>query len=97
MRELPLQEFILGNRKIDLQPSEMVIGLRIPEESTNGQSIFLKLGARKYLVISISAVAARLVCNSAGIIEHSAISVGGVFARCNPFNGAGKGYYRHEY
>ncbi|MEM8916451.1 MAG: xanthine dehydrogenase family protein subunit M, partial [Pseudomonadota bacterium] len=38
-------------------------------------STFVKLGARKYLVISIAMVAARLV-SEAGVVREAAISVG---------------------
>ncbi len=75
-RELSLQDFILGNRKINLQPNELVVGLKIPAPSAKGQSTFLKLGARKYLVISISMVAAKIVTDASGVIEDAAVSVG---------------------
>jgi len=75
-RELPLHDFILGNRKINLQPNELVVGLKVPASSAKGQSTFLKLGARKYLVISISMVAAKIVTDGSGVIEDAAVSVG---------------------
>jgi xanthine dehydrogenase iron-sulfur cluster and FAD-binding subunit A len=50
----------------------MVSALRIPAASTTGQSGFLKLGARSYLVISISMAALRLVVDDAGIIRDVA-------------------------
>lgn len=76
VRRLPVREFVLGNRHIALQPGEMVTGVLVPVESAKGISTFLKLGARKYLVISISMVAARLVCDAQGIVESAAVSVG---------------------
>ena len=74
-RRLALSDFILGNRKTAMAPGEMVTGLLIPRSSATGVSSFLKLGARKYLVISVSAVAARLVTQE-GRISQAAISVG---------------------
>ena len=59
-RHMPLGDFIQGNRKTALKPGEIVIGLVLPANSTTGVSSFLKLGARKYLVISISMVASRI-------------------------------------
>ena len=50
--------------------------LRIPASSTIGQSGFLKLGARSYLVISISMAALRLAVDEAGIIRDMALSIG---------------------
>ncbi|MDJ0615106.1 MAG: xanthine dehydrogenase family protein subunit M [Rhizobiaceae bacterium] len=75
-REVPLEQFILGNRKVGLEPDELVTGLKIPANLANGKSTFLKLGARKYLVISISMIAARLVTGSDNIITDAAISIG---------------------
>ena len=52
-RRLDLQEFILGNRKTAKADDELVTGLLIPKPSANAFGAFEKLGARKYLVISI--------------------------------------------
>ncbi|TIO90195.1 MAG: xanthine dehydrogenase family protein subunit M, partial [Mesorhizobium sp.] len=60
-RYLPLGGFILGNRRTALQPDEMVTAIRVPKRSAVGSSAFVKLGARRYLVISIAMAAARLV------------------------------------
>jgi len=75
-RRLALQEFILGNRRIARKPDELVTAIVIPEKATAGQSTFLKLGARKYLIISISMVAVRIACDHHGRVEDAAISVG---------------------
>ena len=75
VRRIALSEFILGNRETALARGEMVTGLLVPEHSSRGVSSFLKLGARKYLVISISMVAVRLVADT-GHISEAAISVG---------------------
>jgi len=75
-RQVPLQDFIHGNRDIDLQPGELVSAVLIPASACNGTSSFIKLGARKYLVISIAMVAVRLACTDDGKISDAAISVG---------------------
>ena len=75
-REVPLDDFIHGNRDTDLKCDEMVTHLIIPADGARGISSFLKLGARKYLVISISMIAARLSINESGLIDDAAISVG---------------------
>ncbi|QPC89647.1 xanthine dehydrogenase family protein subunit M [Mesorhizobium sp. INR15] len=74
-RHLPLQEFILGNRRTALLPGEMVTAIRVPKTATAGTSAFAKLGARRYLVISIAMVAARLLVVD-GIIRNAAVAVG---------------------
>jgi CO/xanthine dehydrogenase FAD-binding subunit len=76
LRILPLGEFIVGNRQTKLREDELVTALRIPKASTAGRSAFVKLGARRYLVISIAMAAARVVLDGQGRIASAAISVG---------------------
>jgi CO/xanthine dehydrogenase FAD-binding subunit len=75
-RHLPLEQFILGNRRTALMPGEMVTAVRVPKHSAAGASSFVKLGARRYLVISIAMVAARISIGPDGLIETAAICVG---------------------
>jgi len=75
-RTMPLAEFILGNRKTARRPDELLTSLRVPRRIENAASIFLKLGARRYLVISIVMVAANLVVDSAGNIREALVCVG---------------------
>ncbi len=74
-RYLPLQTFILGNRRTALAPDEIVTAIRIPKTATVGGSAFVKLGARRYLVISIAMAAARIAVEN-GIVTDAAIAVG---------------------
>ncbi|WP_425101806.1 FAD binding domain-containing protein [Tropicibacter sp. S64] len=76
-RRLPLAVFLKGPRQTDLGPGDLVTALHIPEAA--GQGAFLKLGARKYLVISIAMVAA-VVEMQGGTLSRAAISVGA----CSP-------------
>lgn len=75
VRQLPLTEFILGNRRTDLKPGELVTAIRVPAAACAGRSSFLKLGARRYLVISIAMVSARLTIDG-GKVEAAALAVG---------------------
>lgn len=75
-RDIPITEFVLGNRKTARKPDEMVLGLRIPTCGTGARSAFLKLGARKYLVISIVMVSAVLEPAEDGTVERLRIAVG---------------------
>lgn len=75
VRDIALQDFVTGNRQTTLDVGEMVVDLLIPKTSANGQSSFLKLGARKYLVISIAMVATRLVIDNNSVVD-AALSVG---------------------
>ena len=76
VRHLPLDQFILGNRANALQPSELVTAVRVPKGSAAGASSFYKLGARRYLVISIAMAAARIAVGRDGLIEDASVSVG---------------------
>jgi CO/xanthine dehydrogenase FAD-binding subunit len=75
-RTLPLSKFILGNRKMARRPDELLTAIRVPRRVENALSAFLKLGARRYLVISIVMVAANLVVDSSGDIREALICVG---------------------
>ena len=75
-RVIPLRDFILGNRQTALGEDEMVTALVLPRVGENDQSHFIKLGARKYLVISIAMVAANLRVDEHGVVESVRIAVG---------------------
>ena len=74
-RVLPLDQFITGVRRTALQPGEMVTAVLVPDWPAC-HSAFLKLGARRYLVISIAMVAAVVECADDGDITYVAVSVG---------------------
>ncbi len=74
-RHLPLRDFILGNRRTALRASEMVTAIRVAKPAAAGTSAFVKLGARRYLVISIAMVAARLVVEN-GTVRDAAVAAG---------------------
>ena len=75
-RCLPLTDFVTGNRKTARRPEEILTSVEIPRRLENSLSAFLKLGARRYLVISIAMVAANLLVNQSGRIEEALIAVG---------------------
>jgi CO/xanthine dehydrogenase FAD-binding subunit len=75
-RRLPLSQFILGNRKTALLPGELLAAIHVPRPIDGEQSVFLKLGARAYLVISIASVAANIAIDAQGRIARARIAVG---------------------
>ncbi len=75
IRHLPLADFILGNRRTARRPEELVTAIRVPKAAAAGSSSFVKLGARRYLVISIAMAAVRLIVEDR-VIRHAAIAVG---------------------
>jgi CO/xanthine dehydrogenase FAD-binding subunit len=75
-RRLPLAAFVLGNRKTARRPDELLTALHLPAEALEGGGRFLKLGARRYLVISIVMVAGTLSLGADGRIARARIAVG---------------------
>ena len=74
-RTMPLASFVTGNRKTQRRTDEIVTALLIPKPARPARSTFLKLGARKYLVISIVMVAAVVEAESERI-ARARIAVG---------------------
>jgi len=59
-RRLALSQFITGNRRTVLSPGELLVAIHVPKPAHAARSAFLKLGARRYLVISIAMAAVTL-------------------------------------
>jgi len=78
-RRLRLARFITGARQIALAPGELVVAIHVPHPQRERRSAFLKLGARRYLVISIAMAAATLEID-AGCIAVARVAVGA----CSP-------------
>jgi CO/xanthine dehydrogenase FAD-binding subunit len=75
-RLLPIDRFLLGNRRTARRTDEMVTAIRVPRTSGETRSTFLKLGARKYLVISIVMVAAVLELDGDRRVSSARVAVG---------------------
>lgn len=79
VRVLPLAQFILGPRKTARQGDELLTAILVPKPKHAARSHFLKLGARKYLVISI-AMASVVIEHEDGVVREARIAVGA----CSP-------------
>lgn len=75
-RRVSLANFIVGNRKTLRRPDEILTSVIIPRDLDNARSAFLKLGARRYLVISIAMVAAIIKTDGAGSVAEARVAVG---------------------
>lgn len=75
-RTMPVAEFITGNRRTKRKPDELVTGLHIPKGGASTISGFSKLGARRYLVISIAMAAVVLDVTKERRISHARIAIG---------------------
>jgi CO/xanthine dehydrogenase FAD-binding subunit len=60
-RRMALEQFVLSNRRTALRQGELATAVIVPKPRCAARSHFLKLGARRYLVISIVMVAAGCV------------------------------------
>lgn len=75
-RRIPLPQFITGNRKTERRTDEILAAVLVPRRMEKAVSKFLKLGARKYLVISISMVAAVVLVDDSGRVAEAHVAVG---------------------
>ncbi|MBX6320960.1 MAG: FAD binding domain-containing protein [Rhodospirillaceae bacterium] len=75
-RSLPVADFILGNRRTRRAPDELVTALLVPRPREPARSAFLKLGARRYLVISIVMVAGVVEAAEDGTVAAARLAVG---------------------
>ena len=79
MRRLPIADFLTGNRTTALDDGEIVTAVLVPKLPDAAVSAFLKLGARRYLVISIVMIGIVLVPDE-GVVGDARIAVGA----CSP-------------
>ena len=79
-RVVPLPDFITGVRTTICHPDELITAIRIPAVNPSERSVFTKLGARKYLVISIAMLAVNIDFDESGRCSRCAIAVGS----CSP-------------
>lgn len=77
-RRVPVAAFLTGYRATALAPGEIVTALHIPR-CDGGRGRFVKLGARRYLVISI-AMAAAVIAMDGDRVAEARIAVGA----CSP-------------
>jgi CO/xanthine dehydrogenase FAD-binding subunit len=80
VRRLPVADFVTGSRRTARRPDELLTAILVPQRAAHARSAFLKLGARRYLVISAVMVAVTLEPDAHGNVAHAALAVGA----CSP-------------
>lgn len=80
VRRLPLPAFITGYRKTALAKGEILSAVLVPKTFGDARSSFFKLGARRYLVISIVMAAAVVRRGKDGRIADARVAVGAASA-----------------
>jgi len=78
-RVLPLGDFLTGYRETALAPDELLTAVLVPRGDEDARAVFLKLGLRRYLVISVVMVAAIVVVEG-GEVREARVAVGA----CSP-------------
>ena len=76
---MALADFIYGNRQTALRADQLLTAILIPKPAHAARSHFVKLGARKYLVVSIVMVAVTLEVD-AGLVSSARVAVGSASA-----------------
>ncbi|WP_300064033.1 FAD binding domain-containing protein [uncultured Roseobacter sp.] len=76
VRRVPLEAFLTGVRRTALEADELVTAIWIPAQPDGMRGAFEKLGARRYLVISICMTAAAVAVDAQGRIFDARIAVG---------------------
>ncbi len=71
-----LDRFITGNRETLRRPDQLVTAVLVPAPADGARSHFLKLGARRYLVISIAMVAGLIETDEDGRVRAARVAVG---------------------
>jgi CO/xanthine dehydrogenase FAD-binding subunit len=79
--QLPLGEFIRGNRRTARRPDQLLTAMLVPKpKAARAAGHFVKLGARRYLVISLVMVGAALEVGRDGRVDVARLAVGA----CSP-------------
>jgi len=76
VRHLSLAAFLTGYRQTACRSDEIVTAILVPKPRSAARGHFCKLGARKYLVISIVMVAGVIEADAAGRVLSARLAVG---------------------
>ena len=76
VRRLPMADFVLGNRHTARASDELLVAIEVRLPGARARSAFLKLGHRRFLVISVVMLAVLVDLDACGRILHCAIAAG---------------------
>ena len=75
-RVVPMGEFIDRYRHTVCAPDELVVAILVAKPPESARGDFVKLGARRYLVISIVMAAAVVATDTTGTVNYARVAVG---------------------
>jgi CO/xanthine dehydrogenase FAD-binding subunit len=75
-RVVPVEQFVLGNRRTARAADELVVAVRVPGRSARARSAFAKLGGRRYLTIAVTTVAILVDVDEQDAIGFAGAAVG---------------------
>jgi N-methylhydantoinase B len=75
-REVPLHDFVLGNRRTARSADELVTQVKVRAAAGRHASVFSKHGSRRYLVISLVMTSAFVEADAQGRVSRCGIAVG---------------------
>ena len=79
-RVVPIEDFLTGYRTTALGGDELLTAVLVPRDGEDARAAFLKLGLRRYLVISVVMVAAVVALDESGLVRFARVAVGA----CSP-------------
>jgi CO/xanthine dehydrogenase FAD-binding subunit len=77
-RCLPLQEFIIGPRQVNLLPGEILTSVILPKHAAFNRHHFEKVGQRQSLAIAVVSLAALLEVTQDGVVVQARLAWGSV-------------------
>jgi carbon-monoxide dehydrogenase medium subunit len=77
-RRLPLLDFLLGPGKTDLLPGEIIHHVDIEPLPAGAGAVFLKLGNRQGMAVSVASAAVWLRLDQQGLVQEARIALGAV-------------------
>jgi CO/xanthine dehydrogenase FAD-binding subunit len=92
-RTVALKDFFTGPGTTVLQADELVIEVHVP--FVKGNAVFLKLGRRRAMTLSVVNTAVRIY-SEVGTCKEARIAVGGYGSHADPVCEGGKGHYRED-
>lgn len=81
-REIPIDQFYKGFKKIDLKSDEIVTAVKIPPMSDNTKAAYIAHTVRKAMDLAIVGIGAALTLDENGVCIDARIALGAVAVNC---------------